>query len=73
MNFPIPEPVARLLAKAGPDLLSDLVSLIGNVLSSPNPKDAAARALQVTAHEQAADAAVEAMFAAKRRVVGTGE
>ena len=73
MNIPIPEPVARLLAKAGPDLISDLISLIGNVLSSPNPKDAAARALQVTAHEQAADAAVEAMFAARHKIAGTGE
>jgi hypothetical protein len=75
MSFPvpIPEPVARALAKVGPELVGGVVELIGRVVRSPSPADTLARALQVTAHEQGADAAIDAAFAAKRKVVGTGE
>ncbi len=72
MNLPIPEPIARALAKVPADLLHGIVELVGRVVSSPNPKDTLARALQVTAHEQAADGAVDALFAAKRKA-NTGE
>lgn len=73
MNFPIPESVARALAKVPESLIVGIVELIGRVVSSPNPGDTLARALQVAAHEKAADAAIDAAFAAKSRIVGTGE
>lgn len=77
MSFSIPEPVASALAKVPATLLTGIVELIGRVVRSPNPGDTLARALQVTAHEEAADAAVDAMFAGKRaiknRIPGSGE
>lgn len=73
MSIPIPEPVARALAKAGPEIVAGVVELIGRVVRSPSPADTLARALQVTAHEQGADAAIDAAFAARRRINNTGE
>jgi hypothetical protein len=73
MNLPIPEALARALAKVPADLIVGAVELLQRVFTSPNPKDTLARALQVTAHEEAADAAVDALFAAKRKIAGTGE
>lgn len=72
MSFPIPEPIALALAAAGPELIHGVVELVKRVVSSPDPKDALARALQVLAHEKAADAAVDALFAAKSRLPNTG-
>lgn len=75
MSFPIPlpEPVARALAKASPDLITGIVDLLGKILFSPDPKDALARSAQVLAHDKGADAAVDALFAGKKRIAGTGE
>lgn len=75
MTFPIaiPEPIARAIAKAPADLIVGAVELLGRIFRSPSPSDTLARALQVTAHEQGADAAIDAAFAAKRKVAGTGE
>jgi len=72
MSFQIPEPLARALAKVPADLIVGAVELLQRVFTSPNPKDTLARALQVAAHEEAADAAVDALFAGKRRA-STGE
>lgn len=69
----IPEALARLLANIPAELVSDLVGLIEKAISSPDPKAAIARAAQVLAHEKASDAAVDAMFAARNRIAGTGE
>lgn len=69
----IPEPLARLLANVPAELVADLFGLIQKALSSPDPKDAIARAAQVLAHEKATDSAVDAMFAGRNRIVGTGE
>jgi hypothetical protein len=69
----IPEALARAAAKVPPELVVETVELLERVLKSPNPKEALAHALQVTAHEKAADAALDAAFAAKRKVAGTGE
>jgi hypothetical protein len=69
----IPEALARAAAKVPPGLVIETVELLERVLKSPNPKEALARALQVTAHEKAADAALDAAFDAKRKVAGTGE
>lgn len=69
----IPEALARAAAKVPPELVVETVELLERVLKSPNPKEALARALQVTAHEKAADAALDAAFDAKRKVAGTGE
>jgi hypothetical protein len=68
----IPEALARAIALVPVSLLAELAELIRRVVSSPSPKDALARALQVTAHEHAADAVLDAAFAAKRHA-GTGE
>ncbi len=73
MTLPIPEPIARALAKVPSEIIVGVVELVGRVVRSPDPKDTLARALQVTAHEEAADAAIDALFAAKSRVRGTGE
>jgi hypothetical protein len=72
MSIPIPEAVARALAKVPADIITGVVELIGRVVRSPSPAETLARALQVTAHEETADAAVDALFAAKRKVAGTG-
>lgn len=69
----IPEAIARALAKVPAELITGVVELISRVVKSDNPRGTLARALQVTAHEQAADAAVDALFAAKRKAAGTGE
>ncbi len=69
----IPEALARALSKVPAELITGVIELIGRVVRAENPRDTLARALQVTAHEQAADAAVDALFAAKRRVTGSGE
>jgi hypothetical protein len=69
----IPESIARLLSKVPPDLVGDLFALIEKALAAPNPKDAIARAAQVLAHEVASEAAVDAMFEARKHVPGTGE
>ena len=73
MSFSIPEPLARAMAKVPEPLVTGVIELVTRIVSAPKPLDALARALQVTAHEQAADAALDAAFAAKNRVVGTGE
>ncbi len=73
MSLPIPEAIARALAKVPTEIVVGVVELIGRVVSAKDPKDALARALQVTAHEQGADKAIDALFAAKRKVAGTGE
>jgi hypothetical protein len=73
MSFPIPEAVARALAKVPSELITGVVELIGRVVRSDDPRDTLARALQVTAHEKAADAAIDALFAGKRKLAGTGE
>lgn len=73
MNLPIPESIARALTKVPEALIVGVVELVGRIVRSPNPGDTLARALQVTAHEKAADAAIDAAFAAKNRIVGTGE
>jgi hypothetical protein len=62
----IPEPLVRLLSAVEKDAEAAVFHLLEKVLTSPSPKDAAARAAQVLAHEVAADAAVEALFEAKR-------
>jgi hypothetical protein len=76
MSFSIPEPIARafaaVLAKIPEALAAQVVELFTRIASSPSPKDALARALQVTAHEHAADAVLDAAFAAKRHVPGSG-
>jgi hypothetical protein len=58
------------------ELVEATVSLIKRVASAPDPKAALGRALQVTAHERAADAAIDALFAAKgeakKHVPGSG-
>jgi hypothetical protein len=72
VNLPIPEPLARALAKAPTELLVGAVELLRRVFTSPDPKDTLARALQVAAHEEAADAAIDGAFAVKRHV-NTGE
>ncbi len=69
----IPEAIARALSKVPAELISGVVELIGRVVRSDDPKETLARALQVTTHEHAADAAVDALFAAKRKALGTGE
>lgn len=72
MNLPIPEAIARALAKVPAEIITGVVELIGRVVKSDNPRDTLARALQVTAHEVAADAAVDALFAAKGKLPGSG-
>ncbi len=75
MNLPaaqVVESVARALAKVPPALAVGVAELIEKIAASPNPQDTLARALQVTAHEQAADAAIDAAFAAKKHVPGSG-
>lgn len=69
----IPEVLARVLAKVPADLMYEIVALIQRALAAPDPRAAVARAAQVLAHEKAADAAVEGMFAAKSKLPGTGE
>lgn len=64
----IPENIARLLASVPAELLADLFNLIETALTASNPKDAIARAAQVLAHEKVADAAIDQLFDAKRRV-----
>jgi hypothetical protein len=73
VNLPIPESVARALAKVPESLIVGVVELVGRIVRSPSPGETLARALQVTAHEQAADATIDAAFAAKNRIAGTGE
>lgn len=72
MNLPIPEPLARALAKVPANLIVGAVELLQRVFTSSDPEDTLARALQVTAHEETADAAVDALFAAKRKIPGRG-
>jgi len=72
MNLPIPESLARAIAKVPVELVVEVVELLERVLTSTNPKDALARALQVTAHEKAAEAAIDAAFAVKKHVPGSG-
>lgn len=72
MTLSIPEPLARVLARIPVELAHDVAHVIEQALSSDDPKAALARAAQVLAHEKGADAAVDALFDAKRRV-GTGE
>lgn len=67
-----PESIARLLAKVPAELIADVFHLIERALTSSDPKDAIARALQVLAHEKASDAAVDALFEAKKHVPGSG-
>ncbi len=75
MNIPEPisQAVAEVVTKIPEALVTGVVELLRRIAKSPDPKEALARALQVTAHEEAADAAVDALFAAKRKIVGTGE
>lgn len=72
----IVDAVTHELAKLPEELVEATVALIKRVASAPDPKVALGRALQVTAHEQAADAAVDALFAAsneaKKRLPNTG-
>lgn len=74
MNVPQPivDAVVHELAKLPAELVEATVALIKRVASAPDPKAALGRALQVTAHEKVADAAIDAAFETKRRVVGTG-
>lgn len=78
MNVPQPivDAIAHELSRLPAELVDATVALIRRVASSPDPKLALGRALQVTAHEQAADAAVDAAFAVKHevksRVPGSG-
>ncbi len=67
MNIPQPivDTIMHELSRVPAELLEATVALVRRVASSPNPKDTLARALQVTAHEQGADAAIDALFAAK--------
>ncbi len=69
----IPEALARVLARVPADLVFEVVHLIKRIIDSPNPQDALARAAQVLAHDKGADAAVDALFAAKKHMPGTGE
>ncbi len=75
MNIPQPivDAVVHELGKLPAELVEATVALIKRVASAPDPKAALGRALQVTAHEHAADAAIDAAFAARNKVVGTGE
>lgn len=69
----IAEPIARILSKVPADLVHEVAALIERVVTSPSPRETLARALQVTAHEKLADAAVDALFEGRRKIVGTGE
>jgi hypothetical protein len=69
----IPESLARAAAKVPAELVVEVVELLERVVHSPSPKDTLARALQVTAHEKAADAALDAAFEAKKRLPNTGD
>jgi len=69
----IPESLARLLSTVEKDSEAAVYELLEKVLASGNPKESALKATQVLAHEVASEAAVEAMFEAKRHVPGTGE
>jgi hypothetical protein len=68
----VPEPIVRLLGTLERDAEAAVFSLLEKVLTSGNPKDAALRAAQVVAHESASEAAVAAMFEAKKHVPGSG-
>ena len=68
----IPETLARILSRVPQELLFDVVHLVKSVIESPNPKDTLARMAQVTAHEVAAEAAIDAAFDAKKRLPNTG-
>ena len=72
MSLAIPEPLARAIANVPAELVVETLELLERVFTSPNPKDALARALQVTAHEYAGDAAIDAAFAAKKHIPGSG-
>jgi len=73
MIHPIPEPILHVLSKVPADLVHEVAELIERVVSSPSPRETLARALQVTAHEKLADAAIDAAFEAKKRLPGTVE
>ncbi len=66
MSLPIPEPIARALMAVPVAIIKGVVELIGRIARSKDPAGTLARALQVTAHEEGADATIDAMFAAKR-------
>ena len=68
----IPEPIARLLGTLEKEAEREVFGLLEKVLTSGNPKEAAAKAAQVLAHETASEAAVEAMFEGKKHVPGSG-
>jgi hypothetical protein len=68
----IPEILARILSRIPEALVFEIAHLIKSIIESDDPKAALARAIQVTAHEKAADAAVDALFAAKKSIPGTG-
>jgi hypothetical protein len=73
MTLQLPESIARVIAKVPADLVHEIAQLIDRVVTSPSPRETLARALQVTAHEKLADAAVDAAFAARGKIAGTGE
>ena len=78
MNIPQPivDAVVHELSRLPAELVEATVALVRRVASAPDPKAALGRALQVTAHERAADAAIDAAFAikheAKGRIPNTG-
>ncbi len=68
----IPEPIARIIVTIAKDAEAELFHLLEKVASSPDPKRAAAKAAQVLAHETATDAAIEAIWGAKKHIPGSG-
>ena len=68
----VPEALARAAAKVPAELVVEVVELLERVVSSPEPKQTLARALQVTAHAKAADALIDAAFEGKKRLPNTG-
>jgi hypothetical protein len=69
----IPEAIARILARVPAELIFEVAHLIKRIIESPDPKDALTRATQVLVHDKGADAVIDAAFAAKGKIAGTGE
>ena len=65
--------LATALAKVPFEIAKGIVELVQRVASSPDPADMLARIAQVEAHDKGADAAIDALFEAKRRAVNVGE
>ena len=69
----IPEVIARILARVPAELIFEVAHLIKRIIESDDPQDALKRAGQVLAHDKGADAVLDGMFQAKKRMPGVGE